>query len=226
MKEAIFIKRISRFIVECELNKEKITAHLPNPGRLWELLIPGRKIYLKETKNRLNYRVFGIEKNKYFICLDTHYTNILVKKFIQQGTIRELKGYTIKKEEFKIGNSKIDFLLQKNKELLPLEVKSCTLFNDGIAMFPDAITERGKKHLEILEKNNGAIIFLVYCPDIRYFLPEFHIDPLFSEKLYRIKDKILIKAISVKWIKNEEFKFVKDIEIPWEIYEKEGKDEG
>ncbi|MCM8771540.1 MAG: DNA/RNA nuclease SfsA [Candidatus Omnitrophica bacterium] len=226
MKEALFIERINKFTVKCEINNHIIKAYLPNSGRLWELLLPKRKLYLKEKNGNLNYKVFGVERNGYFICLDTHYTNTLVKQFLKKNIIKDLTGYKIKKEEFKIENTKIDFLIEKENKIVPLEVKSCTLFENNIAMFPDAITQRAKKHLEILEKNNGIILFIVYYPEAKYFLPEFHIDPLFSKKLYELRNKILIKAISVKWIGDEKFEFVKEIEIPWHIYEKEGKDKG
>lgn len=226
MQEAYFIKRINRFIVECKLGNKTIKAYLANPGRLWELLLPGRKIYLRKTIKSLNYKVFGVERSKWFICLDTHFTNILAEKFLKEGLIKDLSNYRIKKSEIKIENKRIDFLLQKGKNIIPLEVKSCTLFNDRIAMFPDAITERGREHLEILGKNGGAILFVVYYPEAKYFLPEFHTDFLFAKILYELKDKILIKAIAVKWIEDEKFEFIRELEIPWYVYEKERVDRG
>ncbi|MEO0232182.1 MAG: DNA/RNA nuclease SfsA [candidate division WOR-3 bacterium] len=214
---------MNRFTVECKLNNKRIKAYLPNPGRLWEILIPGKIIYLKRIKNK--FKVWAAERNGNIICLDTHYTNNVAREILKKGIIYEFKDYEIK-EEVKIENHRIDFVLKKGKEILPLEVKSCTLLSGEIAMFPDAITLRGKKHLEILAENNGAILFIVHHPDVKYFLPDFHTDPLFSETLWRLRMKIIIKAISIKWNKNENFEFIRELKIPWHVYEKEGKDKG
>lgn len=190
MEEGIFIRRINRFVVECKINEEKIKAYLPNSGKLIELLLPKRKIYLKKSDGKFNYRVFGVEKNGKFVCLDTHFTNKIVEGFLKEGIIEEFKGYEIKDKEIRIGKRRIDFLLQKGSKKVPLEVKSCTLFYDNISMFPDARTERGKEHLEMISKNKGAIIFVVFNDGAEYFLPDFHTDPLFSKTLYDLREKI------------------------------------
>lgn len=116
--------------------------------------------------------------------------------------------------------------MESEKKLLPLEAKSCTLFNDEIAMFPDAVTERGKRHVELISKYKGAIIFVVYYSKARYFLPDFHTDPLFSKALSDNRSDILIKPISVRLKEDGGFEFLRELEIPWHVYDREGGDRG
>ncbi|MFN3740243.1 MAG: DNA/RNA nuclease SfsA [Thermodesulfovibrionales bacterium] len=224
--KAIFLRRLNRFVIECLKDSKNLRAYLPNPGRLWELLLPGRIIYLKKSQNGLPYTVWATERGGNIICLHTHYTNEVAKHIINKKFIPDLKDYVIKAREFRIGNHRVDFFLCNNSRTLPLEVKSCTLFNNSIAMFPDAITERGRRHLEILAGNNGAILFIVHNPDVMYFLPDFHTDPLFSEALARLRDRLLVKAISIKWFEDMTFNFIKELEIPWHVYDREARDKG
>ncbi len=224
--KAIFLKRLNRFVIECLKDGKKLRAYLPNPGRLWELLLPGRLIYLKENPYGLPYTVWAAERKGSIICLNTHYTNAVAESILSKKFIAELKDYIVKAREFRIGNHRIDFLLYNNSRTLPLEVKSCTLFNNSIAMFPDAITERGRRHLETLASNKGGILFVVHHPDVLYFLPDFHTDPLFSETLSALRNRLLIKAISIKWFEDMTFDFIRELEIPWHVYDREAKDRG
>ena len=233
MREASFQRRLNRFVIEARLNGKLIRAYLPNPGRLWELLIPGRVVYLKEEKREgLPYTVWATERNGSIICLHTQYTNHVAERLIMDGVIKDFRGFTIVKKEFSIDDHRVDFLIKKDRikgggeVAVPLEVKSCTLFEDTIAMFPDAVTERGRRHLEVLARNRGAVLFIVHYPKAEYFLPDFHTDPYFSETLYKLRNRIMIKAISIMWDKGMEFRFVKELSIPWHIYEMEARDRG
>ncbi|MFN4190274.1 MAG: DNA/RNA nuclease SfsA, partial [Pseudothermotoga sp.] len=155
-QKATFIKRLNRFTVVCQINGRKTQAYLPNPGRLWEILIPGKTVYLKKQEKGLPFILWAAERQGQIMCLDTQYTNEVAKTLIESGAIKDLEGYLIKGREYKINGHRIDFLLTNGVHDLILEVKSCTLFHDSIAMFPDAVTLRGRKHLEILSKRNGA----------------------------------------------------------------------
>ncbi len=227
LEEASFQRRLNRFVIEARLNGKFIRAYLPNPGRLWELLIPGRVVYLKKEKRKgLPYTVWATERSDSIICLHTQYTNHVAERLIMDEVIKDFRGFIIVKKEFSIDDHRVDFLIKNGRITVPLEVKSCTLFEDAIAMFPDAITERGRRHLEVLARNNGAVLFIVHYLGAQYFLPDFHTDPLFSETLYRLRDRIMIKAISVMWDNEMNFRFVRELFIPWHIYEKEAKDRG
>lgn len=224
LEKGIFLKRINRFTIKCRVNEKILLAYLPNPGRLWELLIPNRIIYLKRGRGNLPFTVWAVKRDENIICLHTHYTNLVAENLINKGLI--LKCYRILSKEKTIRNSRVDFLISKDEKAIPLEVKSCTLYNDSIAMFPDAITVRGRRHVELLSEFGGGIIFIVHCPDVKYFLPDFHTDPLFSKALYENRNRLMIKAFSLKWDESLNYQFIRQLDIPWHIYEKEAKDRG
>lgn len=233
---AFFLNRPNRFIVECLLNNKKIRAYLPNPGRLWELLFPGAIVYLEETasvpEKKTVHTCVAVEKDDTPVMLHTHHTNTVVHELITQGRIPGLEGYRIVRPEVPFKNSRFDFLLEKKDRQLVLEVKSCTLFGKEIAMFPDAVTARGKKHLEelsLLSRSGpkGGILFLVHWSCVHYFMPEYHTDLAFSRSLYENRHGIFIKAISVQWKKDLTIgNSTKELEIPWKLVGEEARDRG
>lgn len=221
--KAIFLRRLSRFTVECERGGKRFKAYLPNPGRLWELLLPGRELFLSKTSGNLPWTVWAVRREEDIVCLHTHYINCIAEELLKRGLFQ---GFSIKKREVREGSHRIDFLLTSGDKQLFLEVKSCTLYHDGIAMFPDAVTLRGKRHLELLKEVKGAILFIVPFPGADYFLPDFHTDFDFSGTLYRFRNDLIINAVSVKMNDDMTFEFIKKLEIPWHIYEREAKDRG
>lgn len=230
LKEAIFLSRKNRFLVECLIKNKVVEAYLPNPGRLFELLYSGVKVYLTENINseKLKYTVIGVIKDEMPVMLHTHISNKIIKILLEDGLLKEFEDCKVVKEEYKFNNSRFDFLLEKDNKQTALEVKTCTLFYNNIAMFPDAVTNRGVKHLKDLAKVNGSIIFLIQSKDIDYFLPEFNVDLEFSKTLLEVKDKICVKAYAVGW--NNDFSLnlntVKEVKIPWEVVEKKVVDSG
>ncbi|MCX8056659.1 MAG: DNA/RNA nuclease SfsA [Ignavibacteria bacterium] len=234
--EGVFLRRLNRFVVECSINGKKHFAHLPNPGRLWELLFKNSKILLYEnnTLNRsFKFTVAAVYKDKNPILLHTTENNSVAEWLLKNRLIEELRDFEIVSREKQLNESRIDFHLSNGKEELFLEVKSCTLFKDKIAMFPDAITERGSKHLlelsNILNTNvYGGVLFLVHNYDVEYFLPEFHTDLKFAQTFLQLKDKLKISAYALNWrsdlslISNE----IKKLKVPFHILEKEANDSG
>jgi sugar fermentation stimulation protein A len=113
-----------------------------------------------------------------------------------------------------------------------LEVKSCTLFSGMTAMFPDAVTLRGRKHLEELAslsgaKHQSAVLFLVHSPGVYYFMPECHTDLDFSQTLLAVSQDIMVKAVSVSWGKDLSLgKTVRELVIPWDTIKNEAHDRG
>jgi len=236
-KVGFFKRRLNRFLVECEYKDGVITAHLPNPGRLWELLREGVVVYLKENnikenhnyKRATEYTVMAVKKDSKPVFLHTYHTNTIAGILINEGCIPGLEDFIIEKLEYTIGNNRFDFMLKNGDKRMLLEVKSCTLFHNNLAMFPDAITARGKRHLLGLAKSQfyGGILFIIHSFMPQYFLPEYHIDLEFSKTLYSLKDEIFIGAVALKWEDDlTVHKKVKPLDIPWNIFEKEGKDCG
>ncbi len=234
--KAEFVARLNRFVIECRLDGRMTRCHLPNPGRLWELLLPGRTVYLvrssKEGERRTDFTCVAVEREGHPVMLHTHHTNTAARWLIESGSIPGLERFSVVRPEVAIGKSRFDFLLSNGREELVLEVKSCTLFSGDIAMFPDAVTTRGRKHLEALADlsrrgRRTGVLFVVHSPRARYFMPEYHTDPLFSQTLCELKDDLLIRSIGVQWgrdlsLQREAIRLT----IPWSLVKEEARDRG
>lgn len=231
---AEFVKRLNRFVVACLLDGRPVSAYLPNPGRLWELLVPGRRVYLVKVGmpgRRFPYACIAVERRGERVMLDTHRTNDVARSILQGQLISDLQGYRILREEVSFGKSRFDFLLSKRTEELVLEVKSCTLFGGEIAMFPDAITDRGARHVSELMSlsatgRKAGILFIVHWPHARYFLPDYHTDLVFAQTLISARTDIIVKAVSVRWHPDMSAEYAGEVSIPWEIAEREARDSG
>lgn len=231
LEEGIYLSRPNRFTIRCLINNKEEKAYLPNPGRLLELLLKDRRLYLiKNNKgDRKKYTVLAVDRDGIPVLLHTHYMNDVAAYLLENNLVKGLEGYRIIKREFMYSRSRFDFLLERDGRLLVLEVKSCTLFGNDIAMFPDAITERGKRHiLEMAEMNYDAcVLFIVNTPNVRYFLPDYHTDLFFSKTLFDVREKIMIKAIGLGWKMDLSLSGkVKELGIPWEFIVDELDDRG
>lgn len=210
-------------------------AYLPNPGRLWELFFPGSVLYL--VRHDASYEgstestVVAVERDGVPIMLHTHINNHVARHLIEQGLIPGLENASVIKPEISIGNSRFDFLLTQSGEDVIAEIKSCTLVGTRIAMFPDAVTARGTKHLIELfglaeQGKKAAVVFLVHWPKAEYFLPEHHTDLEFARTLLAIKDRVMVKAVSVEWSSALTPGRIHDLVIPWKVVEQEAHDSG
>jgi sugar fermentation stimulation protein A len=229
-----FVSRPNRFVVQCVRDGKAITAYLPNPGRLWELLIPGCTLYLKQNSSaaKIPYTVMAVEKDSIPVMLHTHLTNDVVETLLGKHLVPGLEDAEIVRREVTFGDSRFDFLLQRNGKELVVEVKNCTLFHNRLAMFPDAVTERGSRHLRgLLELNehgmDTGVLFVVQWPRARYFMPEYHTDFEFSKVFLKCRDTIFIKPIGLTWQRDLSLDdHVRELKIPWDMIEKKVRDSG
>lgn len=230
-----FISRPNRFLIRCNLDDRTVSAFLPNPGRLQELLLPGRRVYLVEEDPRdrkTQVTAVAVEKEGHPIMLHTHRTNAVARYLLQMRKIPGLEGARIIKSEIQMGRNRFDFLLRKGDKNILLEVKSCTLVGKRVALFPDAITERGARHLKELvrfseEGMKAAILFVVHWPFAEVFMPDYHTDLNFSQTLLGVRNRIKVIPVSVKW--NQDLSLsseVRLLHIPWHYIEQEAKDRG
>ncbi|MCD6152775.1 MAG: DNA/RNA nuclease SfsA [Syntrophobacterales bacterium] len=236
LKTGIYIRRVNRFVIECSIDGKELMVHLPNPGRLWELLFPGSKIYLVDNqdtwKRKTRCTAVAVERKDRPVLLHTQLANTVVKWLLEDHRIPGLEDAEILKSEAVVGHSRFDFLLQRKNQPFLLEVKSCTLFGNKIAMFPDAITARGKKHVIELAELSGkgmhcGIIFIVHCLQARYFLPDYHTDFEFARALYESRNKLILKAIAVEWGKDLTLgSHIHELVIPWDLIGMEAGDSG
>lgn len=195
--KAIFRKRPNRFIAEVEIDGKLEIAYVPNTGRCKELLIDGTTVYLMPSDNpnrKTKYSLHFVENNGVLVSIYSQQANKIVYDSILDGKINELSRYEIIEREKVVGNSRIDIYLSKENQDCYVEVKGVTLVKDSVAIFPDAPTERGKKHLEeLIElKDNGhraVVFFLVQHPNGNSFKPNWETDIQFSKTLLKAYNK-------------------------------------
>ena len=235
---AFFRNRPNRFRVNCQLEDgQEVAAFMPNPGRMWELLIPGAVLYLNPAPTdgkprKTKWTVVGVERHGEAIFLHTHVTNAVAEYLIQQKRIPELGDAKIVRREVTVGRSRFDFLLEDATGQIYTEVKSCTLFGNGVAMFPDAITERGRRHLEELatlteQGYRAAIIFIVHSNRVGCFMPDYHTDPAFSATLCTVRDRVQVLPVSIHWTQRLALDSNNTtLTIPWKWVERENQERG
>ena len=135
--------------------------------------------------------------------IDSAYSNTLFHELLENGSVPGLEHLQLIKREPVYGKHRFDFLVNDKKNRCYIELKSCTLFHDNTASFPDAISSRAADHVKTLaETENGRLIFLVLHSDIKCFVPNFHTDFNFYETLKKYRDKIEILAYKVCYDKN------------------------
>jgi sugar fermentation stimulation protein A len=234
--QAHFLSRPNRFLIRCRWKGRTISAHLPNPGRLQELLLPGREIYLTREENpgnrKTRFTAVAVNREGHPIMLHTHRTNAVAQYLLEKGKIPGLEEAEIVKSEVRMGRSRFDFLLKVGNNDVLLEVKSCTLVGKKVAMFPDAVTERGARHLQELAKfsegrTGTAILFIVHWPFAEVFMPDYHTDLNFSQTLLHVRNKVRAVPVSVQWTQDLSLSpNIRLLQIPWDYIEGEARDQG
>ncbi len=207
---ATLLKRYKRFLVDVKLQSgETVTAHCPNTGSMAGCSEPGRKVYMSVHDNprrKYKYTWELIAMPTSLVGVNTLVPNRLVSKSIEQQLIPELSQYNEVKREVKIGeHSRIDLLLTgSSDERCYVEIKNCTLVNEGVAQFPDAVTTRGLKHIIELENlvkagHRCMMFYFIQRMDARVFRPADHIDPAYGRRLRQAAEKgIEILAYDVR----------------------------
>lgn len=193
------VRRYKRFLADVILeNGETVVAHCPNSGSMAECSLPGRPVFISRSddpKRKLKYTWEVIEMPGSLVGVNTQVPNRLVAGAIQNGDVPELAGYDSLKREVKVGSrSRLDVGLTRNEgDRCFVEIKNCTLVRDGLAMFPDAVTTRGQKHLREMEGllADGArcvMFYLIQRMDAERFRPADGIDPAYGEELRRVAE--------------------------------------
>ena len=194
--EGRLLRRYKRFLADVELpTGELVTAHCPNTGSLTGCVPQGARAVLRDSQNpkrKLRWTLQTVEVEGTWVNVDTGLPNALVAEAVAADRVPELTGYDGLRREVRYGEgSRIDILLERPGERCYVEVKSTTLAGGGLARFPDAVTERGRKHLEELarmaeEGHRAVIFFCVSRGDVERFAPADEIDPRYGEVLRRV----------------------------------------
>ena len=219
------IKRYKRFFVDIKVKNKVITAHCPNTGSMMGLLKKGNKVWLTKSndiKRKLKYTLQIIEVNGSKIGVNTHLTNKIFYESLLNGNIINLKKTDIlfKEKQFN-KNTRFDFFIkQKNKGIF-IEVKNVTLSRfKNIAEFPDAVTERGLKHINELlaAKKKGFDVYLAFViqrEDCKKFKIAADIDPNYKKLLtVALKNNLKVICYDCKFLSkgiiiNNKINFIK-----------------
>jgi sugar fermentation stimulation protein A len=186
---AIFRTRPNRFIAHVEVCGKEVVTHVKNTGRCKELLIPGARVVLQKSDNpgrKTAYDLIAVWKGKRLINMDSSAPNKVFLEYMQSG--QYIKGITFIKPEAKYGDSRFDFYVEVGKRKIFMEVKGVTLEENNAALFPDAPTQRGVRHLKELAQCLGEgyeahVVFVIQMSDVRHFTPNYKTHPAFGETL-------------------------------------------
>jgi sugar fermentation stimulation protein A len=186
------VTRDNRFRVTAEVEGREVWAHLPNSGRLGELLLPGRRVVLVEKAapgRKTGYDLSLVEHEDRWVSVDARLPNDLVEEALLAGRLEPLAGYPAIRREVTRGRSRFDFSLEApGRRPCLVEVKSITLVVDGLGCFPDAVTLRGRRHVNELAEAAGAgyrafVLFVVQRDDALGVRPHDESDPDFARAL-------------------------------------------
>jgi sugar fermentation stimulation protein A len=186
-----FVRRDNRFRVIVEIAGERVAAHLPNSGRLTELLTPDRLCWLTEFDTPRRKTRFDLTLMEYagtLVSVDARLPNALLAEALATGQLEPFQGYDGVKREVRLGESRLDFRLNGPRGVCWVEVKSVTLVEGGVARFPDAPTARGVRHLGALitavsKGDRAAVVFVIQRADARRFVPHDQADVAFGVAL-------------------------------------------
>lgn len=190
-----FLKRPNRFIAQVEIQEEgkkrEETVHVKNTGRCRELLVPGAEVYLEKSGGKARktaYDLVAVKKGDVLVNMDSNAPNKAVKEWLESGNY--FQDVTLVRPETTYGNSRFDFYAEAGLRKIFIEVKGVTLERQGIALFPDAPSERAVKHVEELIEAQRAgyesyVLFVIQMKGITGFTPNRQTQPEFADALLR-----------------------------------------
>ena len=201
------VKRYKRFLADIVLEDgSAVTVHCPNSGSMKGCANPGSRVYISRSPNPARKYPFTwelVDADGFWAGINTGLPNHLVRESIENGTVIELQGYETIRPEVPYGeHSRIDLLLESPRQRCFVEVKNVTLVENGRALFPDAVTTRGQKHLNELmrvvrEGDRGVIFFTVQRGDGKRVSPADAIDPEYG-RLLRLAMKSGVEALAYR----------------------------
>lgn len=222
-----FLKRLNRFIAEVIINGTKELVHIKNTGRLRELLLPEAEVSLEPSNNpnrKTRYSLIALKANGEWVNIDSQAPNAVAFEALKAGKLRELGYPHLVKREVTYQDSRFDLYFEREEKKVFMEVKGVTLAKNGMAMFPDAPTTRGTKHLVELSKAvqdgyEGVILFVVQRSGCHGFSPNHEMDHEFATALLDAS-RLGVQVLAYDAIVKED-ELVLDKPLPIELYEME-----
>lgn len=186
-----FLVRENRFAALVELESGVVRVHVPTTSRMRELLLPGAVVWVAACAHPgrvTGHTLLMVQHGEVLVSIDSGAPNRLLDAALRAGQLAEFAGWPTVRREVWRGESRLDFLLTRGEERCWIEAKSVTLVRDGIALFPDAPTARGARHLgELAEAraagDRAAAVFIIQRNDAHRFAPNQPLDPAFAAAL-------------------------------------------
>ena len=193
--KAQFLRRTSRFSATVNVSGEEIEVHVPNSGRLRELFRPGQNTYLQyieSTTRKTKHDLVLVEMGNTLCSCDSRLPPLLIEESFNKGELDPFLGFTKLQREVSLGNSRIDILISSTGINCYIEAKSVTLVEGRTAIFPDAPTLRGTKHINSLLSAvemgyRAAVVFIIQRADAQHLSINRQSDPLFFQTLRAAK---------------------------------------
>jgi len=203
MHKGIFLSRPNRFVAHVEIGGREEICHVKNTGRCRELLVPGATVWCQhhdDPGRKTNWSLITVKKGDRLINMDSQVPNRLAEEYVRQGGL----GFVpeLVRAEQTWGNSRFDLYYEGKNRRGYVEVKGVTLEENGVVRFPDAPTERGRKHLLELQKAvreglEAWVLFVVQMSEVSHFEPNRKTDPAFAEALASCQEAgVQIRAVT------------------------------
>ncbi len=194
IRAGVFLSRPNRFIAHVDVDGRTEVCHVKNTGRCRELLVPGAAVWLTESANsarKTRYDLVAVQKGERLINMDAAAPNRVFGEYLAAGLL--LPSPTLIRPETRFGDSRLDFYVENGESRAFCEVKGVTLERDGAALFPDAPTERGVRHLGELARCVEAgfsawAVFVIQMEGVDYFAPNRETHPAFADALRAARD--------------------------------------
>lgn len=199
LERAVLLCRPNRFVAQVKLGRHTVLAHVPNSGRMGELLIEGRPVWVaRGAQGRGRATAYDLElvepaasAGRGLVSVDSRLPPRLIEEALQAGRLAQFQGYSKIEREQRYGDSRLDLVLWGPEGVCYLEAKSCNRVEKGVALFPDAVTQRGARHLAELgravhEGHRAAIVFVVQREDAKAFATD-PTDPGFAQAFRRAR---------------------------------------
>ena len=202
MVDGRFLSRPNRFLAHVEINGSEEICHVKNTGRCRELLQSGVHVWCQhhdDPNRKTNWSLITVKKGERLVNIDSQIPNKLAFEYVTNGGL----GFVpeLVKAEQTYSQSRFDLYYEAGEKRGFVEVKGVTLEENGVARFPDAPTERGKKHLlelqqAVTEGYEAWVLFVLAMPDMVRFEPNWPRDPAFSEALCQVaQNGVQIRAV-------------------------------
>lgn len=208
--EAELVRRLNRFVGEVAVAGERTLAHVPNSGRLRELLYPGARVLVAACTGRRKtaFDLLMAWSGGQLVSIDTRLPAMLIAEALEHGCLPELGPFTMLQREVRLGASRLDLFGDGPGGPCYIEVKSVTLVEGGVALFPDAPTARGVRHLHELMRAaemgyRGTVVFVIQREDARVLRPHEATDPTFAEALRRASATVGVLAYACRVTRDE-----------------------